>query len=48
MKRFFMNPMTTPECDWWWGKRINDNVPLASQESTRPIKEHLQVIPSEL
>ncbi|MFQ6629546.1 hypothetical protein Gotur_007637, partial [Gossypium turneri] len=31
-----------------WGKRINDNVPSSSQENTRPIEEHLQVIPSEL
>ncbi|MBA0873561.1 hypothetical protein Goshw_003974 [Gossypium schwendimanii] len=26
--------MKTLEYDWWWGKRINDNVPSASQEST--------------
>ncbi|MBA0619026.1 hypothetical protein Godav_028279 [Gossypium davidsonii] len=48
MKRFVVNPMTTPEYDWWWVKRINDNVPSSSQESTRSIEEHLQVIPSEL
>ncbi|MBA0655449.1 hypothetical protein Goklo_007929 [Gossypium klotzschianum] len=30
------------------GKRINDNVPSSSQENTRPIEEHLQVIPFEL
>ncbi|MBA0654405.1 hypothetical protein Goklo_021415 [Gossypium klotzschianum] len=40
--------MTTPEYDWWWVKRINDNVPSSSQESTRSIEKHLQVIPSEL
>ncbi|MBA0612558.1 hypothetical protein Godav_013152 [Gossypium davidsonii] len=40
--------MTTPEYDWWWGKRVNENVPMSSQENTRPIEEHLQVIPSEL
>ncbi|MBA0661535.1 hypothetical protein Goklo_005819 [Gossypium klotzschianum] len=40
--------MTTPEYDWWWGKRINDNVPSSCEENTRPIEEHLQVIPSEL
>ncbi|MBA0701387.1 hypothetical protein Goari_020432, partial [Gossypium aridum] len=28
----------------WWGKRVNDNVPSSSQENTRPIEEHLQVI----
>ncbi|MBA0625953.1 hypothetical protein Godav_003697 [Gossypium davidsonii] len=48
MKRFAANLMTTPEYDWWWGKRINDNVPSSCEENTRPIEEHLQVIPSEL
>ncbi|MBA0845804.1 hypothetical protein Goarm_022578 [Gossypium armourianum] len=48
MKRFAANPMTTLEYDWWWGIRVNGNVPILSQESIRPIKEHLQVIPSEL
>ncbi|MBA0648473.1 hypothetical protein Goklo_016188, partial [Gossypium klotzschianum] len=42
MKRFATNPMTTPEYDWWWGKRVNDNVSMSSQENTRPIEEHLQ------
>ncbi|MBA0786129.1 hypothetical protein Gotri_026307 [Gossypium trilobum] len=42
MKRFFANPMMTPEYDWWWGKRFNGNIPSASQESTWPIEEHLQ------
>ncbi|MBA0869963.1 hypothetical protein Goshw_005847 [Gossypium schwendimanii] len=32
----------------WWSKRVNDNVPVSSQENTRPIKEHFQVIISEL
>ncbi|MBA0845874.1 hypothetical protein Goarm_022154 [Gossypium armourianum] len=41
MKRFFTNPMTTLEYDWWWGKRVNDNVPSSSQENTRLIEEHL-------
>ncbi|MBA0613558.1 hypothetical protein Godav_013968 [Gossypium davidsonii] len=48
MKRFVTNAMTTLEYDWWWGKRVNDNVPLSNQENTRPIKQNLQVIPSEL
>ncbi|MBA0869190.1 hypothetical protein Goshw_024418 [Gossypium schwendimanii] len=48
MKIFTTNPMMTPEYDWWCGKQINDNVPSSSQENTRPIEEHLQVIPSEL
>ncbi|MBA0813419.1 hypothetical protein Gohar_027272 [Gossypium harknessii] len=30
MKRFFANPMMTPEYDWWWGKRVNGNIPSAS------------------
>ncbi|MBA0753470.1 hypothetical protein Gogos_019792 [Gossypium gossypioides] len=40
--------MMTPKYDWWWGKRVNDNVPSSSQENTRPIEEYLQVIPSKL
>ncbi|MBA0638051.1 hypothetical protein Godav_029444, partial [Gossypium davidsonii] len=48
MKRFVVNSMMTPEYDWWWGKRINDNIPVSSEENTRPTEEHLQVIPSEL
>ncbi|MBA0871833.1 hypothetical protein Goshw_000180 [Gossypium schwendimanii] len=48
IKRFAKNPMTTPKYDWWWGKRVNDNVLMSSQENTQPIEEHLQVIPFEL
>ncbi|MBA0682655.1 hypothetical protein Goari_024354 [Gossypium aridum] len=48
MKRFTVNPMTTSKYDWWWGKRVNDNVSVSSQENTRPIEEHLQVIPFKL
>ncbi|MBA0699707.1 hypothetical protein Goari_001317 [Gossypium aridum] len=40
--------MTTSEYNWWWGKRVNDNVPMSSPENIRPIEEHLQVISSEL
>ncbi|MBA0575901.1 hypothetical protein Golob_027557 [Gossypium lobatum] len=29
MKKFTANSMTTPEYDWWWRKRANDNVPLS-------------------
>ncbi|MBA0819842.1 hypothetical protein Gohar_027841 [Gossypium harknessii] len=25
MKRFTANPMTTPEYDWWWSKKVNEN-----------------------
>ncbi|MBA0789465.1 hypothetical protein Gotri_006948 [Gossypium trilobum] len=48
MKRFITNPITTSEYDWWWGKRVNDNVPVSNQENTRSIEEHLQAILSEL
>ncbi|MBA0742474.1 hypothetical protein Gogos_015525 [Gossypium gossypioides] len=34
IKRFAANPMTTPAYDWWWGKRINNNIPVLSQENT--------------
>ncbi|MFQ6667613.1 hypothetical protein Gotur_033568 [Gossypium turneri] len=36
--------MKTVEYDWWWGKGVNDNVLMSSQENIRPIEEHLQVI----
>ncbi|MBA0702498.1 hypothetical protein Goari_026837, partial [Gossypium aridum] len=48
MKRFIANPITTSEYDWWWGKRVIDNVPMSNQENTRSIEEHLPVILSEL
>ncbi|MBA0738314.1 hypothetical protein Gogos_011693 [Gossypium gossypioides] len=48
MKILAVNPMTTPEYKWWWKRRINDNIPVSSQEDARPIEEHLQVVPSEL
>ncbi|MBA0875648.1 hypothetical protein Goshw_009751, partial [Gossypium schwendimanii] len=48
MKILAVNPMTTPEYNLWWGRRINDNIPASSQEDVRPIEEHLQVVPSEL
>ncbi|MBA0845839.1 hypothetical protein Goarm_022510 [Gossypium armourianum] len=27
MKRFAVGPMTTPEYNGWWSKRVNDNIP---------------------
>ncbi|MBA0635287.1 hypothetical protein Godav_029096, partial [Gossypium davidsonii] len=36
------------EYSCWWKRRINDNIPVLSQEDVRPIEEHLQVVPSEL
>ncbi|MBA0799915.1 hypothetical protein Gohar_010396 [Gossypium harknessii] len=47
MKILTVNLLTTPEYSWWWGKRVNDNIPVSSQGDIRPIEEHLQVIPSE-
>ncbi|MBA0851412.1 hypothetical protein Goshw_019409 [Gossypium schwendimanii] len=43
MKKFATNPMTTPEYNWWWSKRINDNIHSPSLENVRPIEEHLQL-----
>ncbi|MFQ6628505.1 hypothetical protein Gotur_008237 [Gossypium turneri] len=48
MKILAVNPITTPEYNLWWGRRINDNIPTSSQEDVRPIEEHLQVVPLEL
>ncbi|KAK5839798.1 hypothetical protein PVK06_008638 [Gossypium arboreum] len=48
MKGFTMGPMTTSEYEWWWGRRVNDNILRLDQENTRLIEEHLRVIPSEL
>ncbi|KAA3484951.1 golgin subfamily A member 5-like [Gossypium australe] len=47
-KRLATSPMTTPEYNRWWGKRVNDNIPVPRQEGTRPMEEYLQVIPSKL
>ncbi|KAK5824796.1 hypothetical protein PVK06_019580 [Gossypium arboreum] len=48
MKGFIAGSMTTPEYEWWWGRRVNDNIPRQNQGNTQPIEEHLRVIPSEL
>ncbi|MBA0788778.1 hypothetical protein Gotri_027284 [Gossypium trilobum] len=48
MKRLAIGPMTTPECNEWWVRRINDNIPEPSQENSQSIEERLQVVPSEL
>ncbi|MBA0753541.1 hypothetical protein Gogos_021266 [Gossypium gossypioides] len=48
MKRLAMGPMTTPEYNEWWVRRINDNIPKPSQGNSQSIEEHLQVVPSEL
>ncbi|MFQ6653473.1 hypothetical protein Gotur_024860, partial [Gossypium turneri] len=48
MKRLAMGPMTTPEYNEWWVRRINDNIPKISQENSQSIKEYLRVVPFEL
>ncbi|MBA0876624.1 hypothetical protein Goshw_005803, partial [Gossypium schwendimanii] len=48
MKRLVVGPITTPEYNEWWGRRINDNIPKVSQENGQSINEHLRVIPSKL
>ncbi|MBA0673034.1 hypothetical protein Goklo_024484 [Gossypium klotzschianum] len=48
MKRLAVGPMTTPEYNEWWVRRINDNIPEPSHENSQPIEEHLRVVPSEL
>ncbi|MFQ6657980.1 hypothetical protein Gotur_027444 [Gossypium turneri] len=48
MKRLAVGPMTTPEYNEWWVRRINDNILEPSQENSQSIEEHLRVVPSEL
>ncbi|MBA0635725.1 hypothetical protein Godav_024429, partial [Gossypium davidsonii] len=48
MKRLAAGPMTTPEYNGWWVRRINDNIPRPSEGDSQSIEEHLQVVPSEL
>ncbi|MBA0787109.1 hypothetical protein Gotri_026520 [Gossypium trilobum] len=48
MKRLAVGPMTTPEYNEWWARRINDNIPEPSHENNQSIEEHFRVVPSEL
>ncbi|KAK5833953.1 hypothetical protein PVK06_017821 [Gossypium arboreum] len=48
LKGVAINPATTPEYIEWKSIRINDNIPRLSMEGVRPLKEYLQVMPSEL
>ncbi|MBA0877054.1 hypothetical protein Goshw_006412, partial [Gossypium schwendimanii] len=48
MKRLAVGPMTTPKYNEWWVRRINDNIPEASQENSQSIEEHLRVVPFEV
>ncbi|MBA0880182.1 hypothetical protein Goshw_008310, partial [Gossypium schwendimanii] len=46
MNRFAVGPMTTPEYNEWWVRRINDNTHKSNQENSQSIEEYLLVIPS--
>ncbi|MBA0881221.1 hypothetical protein Goshw_000044, partial [Gossypium schwendimanii] len=48
MKRLAVGPMTTPEYNEWWVRRINDNIHKPSHENSQSIEEYLRVVPSEL
>ncbi|XP_017635949.1 uncharacterized protein LOC108478020 [Gossypium arboreum] len=48
MKRLTVGSLVTPEYNGWFRKRVNDNIPRPSLESARPMKEQLQIAPSEL
>ncbi|MBA0754693.1 hypothetical protein Gogos_021564, partial [Gossypium gossypioides] len=48
MKRLAVGPMTTPEYNEWWVRRINDSIPEPSKENSQSIEEHLRVVPTEL
>ncbi|MBA0648744.1 hypothetical protein Goklo_016408 [Gossypium klotzschianum] len=43
-----MGPVTTPEYNEWWVKRINDNFFRPSLENNQSIEEHLRVVFFEL
>ncbi|KAL1173577.1 hypothetical protein V6Z11_A05G421700 [Gossypium hirsutum] len=48
LKGVAISLVTTVEYVEWRDRRVNDNIPKPSVEGARPIKEYLQVIPSEL
>ncbi|MBA0786875.1 hypothetical protein Gotri_006876, partial [Gossypium trilobum] len=48
MKRLAVCPMTTPEYNEWWVRRVNDNIPKPGQGDSPSIEEHLRVVLSEL
>ncbi|MBA0880272.1 hypothetical protein Goshw_005996, partial [Gossypium schwendimanii] len=48
MKRLVVGPMTTPEYNEWWVRRINDSIPKISKENIQSIEEYLRVVPSKL
>ncbi|MBA0788637.1 hypothetical protein Gotri_027370 [Gossypium trilobum] len=48
MKRLAVGPMTNPEYNEWWVRRINDNISEPSHENSQSIEEYLRVVLSEL
>ncbi|MBA0788706.1 hypothetical protein Gotri_025577 [Gossypium trilobum] len=46
--RLVVGPMTTPEYNKWWVRRINDNVLGPSSENSQSIEEYFRVVPSKL
>ncbi|MBA0783075.1 hypothetical protein Gotri_000854 [Gossypium trilobum] len=48
MKRLPVGPMTTPEYNEWWVRRVNDNIPKPIHGNNQSIEEHLRVVPSKL
>ncbi|MBA0703254.1 hypothetical protein Goari_022801 [Gossypium aridum] len=48
MKRLAVGPMTTPEYNEWWVRRINNNTSKPSQGNNQSIEEHLPFVSSEL
>ncbi|MBA0786950.1 hypothetical protein Gotri_027168 [Gossypium trilobum] len=48
MKILAVAPAMTPEYSQWRDQRVNDNIPASNPETTRPLEEHLQVLPSEI
>ncbi|MBA0577330.1 hypothetical protein Golob_027522 [Gossypium lobatum] len=48
MKRLAVGPMTTPEYNKWWARRINDNILRSNQGDGQSLEEDLRVVPSEL
>ncbi|MBA0700531.1 hypothetical protein Goari_027494 [Gossypium aridum] len=39
MKRLAVESMVTSECNEWWSKRVNDNIPRLGEEDVRSVKE---------
>ncbi|MFQ6655850.1 hypothetical protein Gotur_026223 [Gossypium turneri] len=48
IKRLAVGPMTTPEYNELWIRRINDNILELSHGNSQSLEEHLRVVPSEL